>query len=355
MKIAICTPCHIPPTKEWIEKLEKERVSAISTLGVEADVIIVDDSNGHLGQLPVNWRLYDYPRQEEFLGMLYEQFATMFHKSSSCRIFGHILAYSEGYDVIIGLDSDCEVRPNFVLLHLENLKQKGCGWTNPLENIGDGKTKHYPRGFPYHMRDWKVVANMGLWEQTLDINGKDRVEGEPTTINLVQDEYNLAVTPMPFSGMNFALVRDAVPGFLFLPNFVYKYTSHSQSIVIKTDEFRRIDDIWGGYIFQKLMQKRRESATLGYPVVDHISKVIATEDAAEEAAMYKWEERFIAEVDMVMDHLDSPPQLSYIELYKIFLAKFLPEHMSSEKTERPFDAVLPAMGWWIKIWEKYGK
>lgn len=351
MKIAIVSPCHIPLTKEWVEKLERERLYALKVGVIECDVIIVDDSNGNLGQLPVQWRIYDYPRQEEFLGELYTQFAAMFHKSSACRIFGHILAYSEGYDVVIGLDSDCEVRENFVGLHLEALQQKGWGWTNPLQNLPG---HYYPRGFPYHMRDWPVVANMGMWEQCLDLNGKDRRENEATTVGVDINEYDIAVAPLPFSGMNFALAREAVPGFLFFPNFDYPGTLTDLMGTDGTpvvDKFRRIDDIWGGYIFQKLAKIKRQAISFGHPLVDHISKVIPEEDAAEEAAMYKWEELFLSEVDKSIDI--APENLSYIYLYNMFVSKFSVPELSYEK--KVFNNVLPALNWWVQVWDKYGK
>lgn len=357
MKIAIVAPCHIPPTKEWVEKLERERLAILHTEGMAADIIIVDDSNGNLGQLPVNWRIYDYPRQEEFLGELYSQFAQTFHKSSACRIFGHILAYSEDYDIVIGLDSDCEVRPNFVLEHLDMLAQKGSGWTNTVMELPSkaNGNKWYARGFPYHMRDWPVVANMGLWSQTLDLNGKDREPNEPTDVGFPKEDYEIAVAPIPFSGMNFAVTNEAVPGFLFLPNFDYAVTlTHLMGTdgAPVVDKFRRIDDIWGGYIFQKIVKMFRKSVVFGHPVVDHISEVIGAEDAAEEAAMYKWEEEFIRRVDWAFSRMrDARVETdTFINAFAGFVAMFKITHQPD-----PFSNVILALEWWVKVWEKYGK
>src|SRR5229473_4745884 len=131
MKIAIVVPAHIPPKKDWVYALEREAKLA------NADVFIVDDSNGGLGELPTSFKVYDYQAQEKFLGDLYEDFAKMFHKSSACRAFGHILAYKEGYDVVIGLDSDCIVPFHFVASHVSILStNKAFGWTNPLGASG---------------------------------------------------------------------------------------------------------------------------------------------------------------------------------------------------------------------------
>ncbi len=279
-KIAIVAPCHIPPTADWVSSLEREAKLA------KADVFIIDDSDGKLGPLPAEWRVYDYAKQKEFLGELYDDFANIFHKSSSCRNLGHIIAYSEGYEFIIGVDSDCVVPFFFVQAHLAVLnKEKGYGWQNPLGGSG-----MYPRGFPYSMRNWRIVANMGMWDNVLDLNGKDRRPDEPKRVNM--PGYNIAPAPIPFSGMNFAITGDSILGFFFLPNFKSG-----------DDDHRRIDDIWGGYIFQKLLHKMKRGVSYGRPIVFHDTVVIASEDAAEEAAMYKNEDAFMKEVDSVANNM----------------------------------------------------
>jgi len=320
MKIAICAPCHIPPTKDWIYALERE-----AKLG-NADVFIIDDSDGKLGELPSNWRVYDYAKQKEFLGELYEDFATMFHKCSACRIFGHLVAYKENYDVIIGLDSDCVVPFFFVQSHLSILNtKKAYGWSNPLGGSG-----WFTRGYPYSMRDWRIIANMGMWDNVLDLNGKDRQKDEPKRINVVGS--TIAPAPLPFSGMNFSMLREAIPGFLFLPNFKYQ-----------NNDFRRIDDVWGGYIFQSLMRKRREAVVYGQPIVFHDTIVVPAEDAAEEEAMYKWEDNFINTVDHAMNFntMVAPQFMPYFDLFSLFVNEL-------KKQPSIFEALIPAMDWWLK-------
>jgi Reversibly glycosylated polypeptide len=347
MKTAIVVPAHIPLTKTFIDNLSKEAINN------SAEVIIVDDSDGKLGELPKFWRVYGYDKQKEFLGELYEIFANLFHRCSACRVFGHILAYSEGKEVVIGLDSDCEVREGFIKEHLEMLsgKYSGNGWQNPLETVFEGTDKKwYSRGFPYFMRDWPIVANMGLWENCLDINGKDRSPTEPRVTDYPKYHYDIASAPIPFSGMNFAMKREALPGFMFLPNFDFNQVLSDPKA--RQWRFRRIDDIWGGYIFQKLVQKRRQSVTYGNPIVDHISEVIAEEDAAEEEAMYKWEEKFIEDIDVVIQNLEGKYN-SYQELFKYFFQKFS-KGESGVICHKAFNNVIPAMEWWVKVWEKYG-
>lgn len=323
-KVAIVVPCHIPPTEGWIRSLKREATTA------KADVIIVDDSDGNLGELPNEWEILDYKAQKRFLGDLYDEFDTMFHKSSACRVVGHLYAYSKGFDVIIGLDSDCIVKMNFVRDHLLLMGNKyGCGWFNPIGY------PTYPRGYPYSQREWELVANMGLWENVLDINGKDRKENEPTSIRLMGQ--TVPTGYFPFSGMNFALSRAAVLGFLFLPNFTEG-----------EDSFRRIDDIWGGYIFEKLMQIKHQAASLGYPIVFHDTIVVPEEDAKEEAAMYKNEDSFIYSVNRAIDNMiNDVPETSIEELWERFVISF--ERYTTDK----FRPLLRSMNWWVKALKKY--
>lgn len=324
MKVAIVAPCHIRPTNDWIYSLEREARIAGAT------VIIVDDSNGNLGELPKDWRVYGYDGQQEVLGELYEDFARMFHKSSACRVFGHILAYREGFDVIIGLDSDCVVPFRFVQTHVATLNvNKAYGWTNPLGGSG-----WFTRGYPYSMRNWRSVANMGMWENVLDINGKDRSPKEPTQVNAPGSM--VATAPLPFSGMNFSMLREAIPGFLFLPNFNFE-----------DNKFHRIDDVWGGYIFQRLAKMRREAVLYGAPVVFHDTKVIASEDAAEEEAMYKYEDAFIDAINRSTRFYPFDED-TYISLFKKFYFDFTHDINTDAAV---LVGLISSMEWWIKAFE----
>lgn len=337
MKIAIVVPAHIPPSKEWIEALEKERaIQELAGAPITVDVVIVDDSNGNLGQLPEAWKVFDYRMQQEYLAELYEFFDKKFHKSSACRIFGHIWAYKEGYDIVVGLDSDCIVSEGFIKQHIASLSLTGFGWDNPLQFVG-----RYSRGYPYSQRAWPIMANMGLWKNVLDINGKDRTEDEPVSTNMPENGTHFITGNFPFSGMNFALRRNAVPLFLFLPN-----------MKIEDDDFRRIDDVWGGYIFQKLAHKVHMGLSYGGPIVFHDTKVVAEEDAAEEAAMYKWEERFINAVDRAVSSMPSLEAARYADIYHFFAKEFLNNHvqdffLSFELHE--------TMAWWVKILQTFFK
>ncbi len=334
-KVAIVAPCHIPPTKDWIFALERE-----AKFG-NADVIIVDDSNGKLGELPKDWKIYTYPDQKEFLEELYEDFAKMFHKSSACRVFGHIVAYASGYDFVIGLDSDCVVPFHFVSTHIGILnRKKAYGWTNPL-----GSSGFFSRGFPYSMRQWQVKANMGMWDNVLDLYGRDRQPNEPKRVNA--PGYNMAIAPLPFSGMNFAITRDVLFGFLFLPNFTFNEAT--QPITdSKQWKFSRHDDIWGGYIFQQLLRKLKFGTTFGQPVVFHDTVVVKEEDEAEEEAMYWFEDSFINIVDDTISEMLLTGGETKITDYMIsFINEWKTNNIGF------IDELTPAFEWWAKVINKY--
>lgn len=320
-KIAVVIPAHISLTKNFIKGVQQ------SIKKYNVTVIVVDDSDGQV-KYPATWDVYDYKRQKEELGEeLYKSFE-QFHKSSACRNFGHWIAYKQGFDIIIGLDSDCVVGSDFISTHIETLLSNSYGWENPIRN-----TNWFPRGFPYFERSRITVLNIGLWENELDVNGIDRVHnGKPPKSPKVKNQ-NVAQGMIPLCGMNFACWGYAIPGFLFLPNFDDG-----------SENFRRYDDIWGGYIFQKLMQKRKEKIQYGYPVVYHDTIVDAQADATLEEAGIRWEETFYTYIDIMCKDIDNE---SYPEMF----AKF------AEKTDMlidsPFENLISSIKFWAKAFQSH--
>lgn len=325
-KVVVVVPVHIPLSEKWVASLIHETQSG----EFKADVFIVDDSDGKVA-LPSAWHRFDYTYQESYLGKDYEFFAEHFHKQSACRNFGHLIAYKDGYDVIIGLDSDCIVPKNFISKHLAMLGATGWGWTNPLQHQ---PKPWYPRGYAYSQRNWPIAANMGVWEHVLDLNGRDRHSTEPTEVapSEVFDINGIASAPIPFSGMNFAIEKEALPAFCFLPNFD-----------VGPHQFRRIDDIWGGVIFQAIMKRLHKSVSYGEPVVWHDTIVDPKEDADAEAAMYKYEDDFIGLVDLIDQKTRLiNPLMDEVQAMKVFFAQL------AAMTKRSFFKPLsPSFEWWM--------
>jgi hypothetical protein len=325
--IAIVAPVHVNLSPEWIQSM-----LAVTKGKDNVRVIIVDDSDGKV-ELPSEWDVYGYDRQREELGDEMYALFERFHKSSSCRNFGHWIAWRDGADIIIGLDSDCVVPPDFISQHMYNLLKKSHGWTNPLEGTG-----WFSRGYPYHQRHLKTILSLGLWNAELDLYGKDRVDNpDKNTSDLPKPfESRVADGFVPLSGMNWACWADAVPGLLFLPNFDYMHGE-------KQIKFRRHDDIWGGYIFQKMMELRNERIIYGYPVVQHQTVVNADKDAEEEEGMVMFEKLFLESVDMLFS-ADIEWQGNYEDLMAVAAAKAME---AWEKTE--WEPVAIAMWFWSRL------
>lgn len=310
MNVCLISACHIQPSEKWINALPN------------IDIIIIDDSNGKVKIDKPNVTLYDYKKQEEYLCDLYPMFDKWFHKSSACKNLGHYIAYKEGYDVIIEIDSDCICPSDLVECHLTALNIKGGSWVNPLQKKG-----LYPRGYPYSKRNKEVVANLGLWSDCLDINGADRTIDEPKETGI--DDNRIVDGIIPFSGMNFAIKRDYIPLMFLIPNFNYKML-----------RFRRHDDIFGGYIFQKFLERLDKKITYGLPIVRHDSKVIPEEDAKEEDAMNSTDILFYDIIDKAIPYGKTPLEL---------LEKFNPDFKDSifRELEEPFK-------WYKKLWNVAG-
>jgi len=325
-KIAIVAPVHIQPSEAWVQALE-----AITKGKNNVHVIIVDDSDGKV-ELPASWDVYGYDAQERAMGSeLYARFKQC-QKSSASKNFGHWLAWKEGADIIIGLDSDCIVPPNFIAQHLEGLLMRSTGWTNPLAGTG-----WFSRGFPYIERDRPTIAHLGLWENELDLYGIDRLaQGTPPKRPAISGQH-VADGFIPFSGMNWAIWADAVPGLLFLPNFAYK---HGERDFV----FKRHDDIWGGYIFQKLMANRGDRIVYGEPFVFHDTVVDAQADADEEIPMVTFEVPFYQAVDQICATLEYGP---YEDMFREFAAKVFLDWKGTE-----WETLVDIITLWAELFEQ---
>ena len=319
MKICIVASAHIRNSEmcspEWISALEKERIES------GADIIIAHDSwkEPDLG-LPKERKVFDYEAQKKELGKdLYKSFK-QFHKNCSIKNFGLWCAYKNNYDMAIVIDSDCIISPGFVKEHIKSLQTPGDGWHNPLLHHLENPV--YSRGFPYSKRNLKKWAHMGLWTNETDLYGKDRIglELHQKLKKLENFPEHVSVSSFfPLSGMNVSFVREAIPYMIFLPVFYHE-----------GQKFNRHDDIWGGYIFQKIANIKNFCLSYGLPHVFHNTIVDPEADAKEEAAMIKYEDEFYQLVDRAINHATTDSKLSHDHFFSI-----LEKELRSEKKFRP--------------------
>jgi hypothetical protein len=257
-RVAVVIP--IPNDPDW---------TIFEEISEEIPIIVVDDSDGHLAAPPrKNVQFFDYAAQRAYMG---DHYPAIPHKSAATRNFGHYVAYREGYDVIVALDYDCRPRPNWLEDHLGALGQVvdvpalRAAWVNSIEQDGI-----YARGFPYEYRNGDaaptqervsgvVGINMGLWDNILDLNGVDKFQRDvPADPGPSGQQSQIALGNIPVCGMNTAFLAELTPAYFFLPD-----------IWIEGWQLSRHDDIWGGYIVKKLMDKRGELFAFGKPVVEH--------------------------------------------------------------------------------------
>lgn len=289
-RVAVVIP--IPNDPDW---------GLFEALSDKVPVIVVDDSDGRLAPPPrVNVRYYDYAAQQAEMGVHY---AAIPHKSAATRNFGHVVAYREGFDVIIALDYDCRVRPGWLEAHLECLGSvvdapalKGR-WVNSIEAPG-----FYARGFPYEEREadlpdveettatGEVKLNMGVWDNVLDLNGIDKIQAEaPAEPGLRGSENYVALGNIPVCGMNTAFRAELTPAYFFLPD-----------VWVNGWHLSRHDDIWGGYIVKKLMDRRGDLFSFGRPVVEHTRQSTLERVIMMEHYMHLMARDFYAVVDEAM-------------------------------------------------------
>ena len=171
---------------------------------------------------------------------------------------------------------------------------------------------------------------MGLWTNELDLYGRDRRDrGEMPPREPPPHTIRVAHGVVPLSGMNLAFKRELAPAFLFTPYF----ESGGKN-------FRRHDDIWGGYILQKIMQKLRRKLSYGRPFVFHDTAIDAHRDAAEEHHSIEHEVEFYDLVDTCMSQIEGD---SYASFFSQFAQKF------SQKTEDA-GSILASLGGDFTFW-----
>lgn len=341
--IVITCPMPSTPTKAFLDALPQE-----------PDLIVIDDSNGKL-EMPTRKNMYvcDYQEQKRILGEYYDEY-THFHKSSACRNIAHFVAYKRGYDKIIALDYDCVVPANYIKTQSKMYEMNSVPtaesnqkWVNPLNS-----DQWFTRGFPYSMRanyephkmsiteNKRVVLNMGMWENVVDINGIDKVIHKPSSSISLEADY---VTPkgyIPLCGMNNSFISEIVPAYFFLPNFK-----------IGNWEVSRHDDIWGGYIFQRIAEKKGDIITYGKPVVYHERESNQSNVLHYEHYMHLLSPYFY---DLVDESTDSIVVSGYLDMFIEFTEKYS-INLEKEKSRIPesYYEGFKYLGRFFNLWTKF--
>lgn len=311
-RVAVVIP--IPNDPDW---------SIFEELSQDIPIIVADDSDGKLLPAPRdNVRYFDYAAQRDIMG---EHYDAIPHKSAAARNFGHYLAYKEGFDVIVALDYDCRIRPGWLethlacLTHCEDAPARRGNWINSITAEG-----FYARGYPYEYRNAEasreedttasgdVKLNMGVWDNVLDLNGVDKLPKEPPyDPGLLGDSNRIALGNIPVCGMNTAFTADLTPAYFFLPD-----------LWVDGWQLSRHDDIWGGYIVKKLMDKRGELFSFGRPIVEHTKQTKLERVVMLEHWMHLMAREFFACVDAAVERVATG---EYGRMFADFTEEYLVE------------------------------
>jgi hypothetical protein len=328
--VAVVIP--IPNDPDW---------TIFEDLSDDVQIIVCDDSDGKLAPAPRrNVRFYDYAAQRQVMG---DHYPAIPHKSAACRNFGHYLAYKEGFDVIIALDYDCRTRAGWLDQHLQSLgavheaPAVAGNWINTIEQPG-----FFSRGYPYEYRNAEastvkdavasgvVKLNMGVWDNVLDLNGIDKIQRDPPSEPGLRGDRNcIALGIVPLCGMNTAFQAELTPAYLFLPD-----------LWINGWQLSRHDDIWGGYILQRLMAKHGDLLRYGRPVVEHTRQTNLNRVVVLEHYMHLMSREFYALVDLATDAVATG---SYADMFAEFAEQFCRE-VGRSKAPSHYNAAFRELG-----------
>jgi hypothetical protein len=141
------------------------------------------------------------------------------------------------------------------------------GWFNVCSFLqADEDVRFYHRGYPQKVR-WterehfaatgrcrrRIAVNAGFWLDNPDIDALTRMERQPT-VRGFQPGFteNIALLPgtwSPFNSQNTSLMREVVPAY-FLSPYIGRY-----------------DDIWAGYIVNRIAERFGDAIAFGAPLV----------------------------------------------------------------------------------------
>ena len=162
-------------------------------------------------------------------------------------------ALAAGADVVCVLDDDCypndprvqDPLSEFFEDHLKALEPQEVQMVVPT-------MIPHPRGYPYRNRTIKmrVAASIGLWTGYPDLDAMSAlvIGEEPDEIQLLQS--SLHEVFFPFCGMNFAFRKEEADCAVLI-------------------DVPRFDDIWMGWIWERIAYDQGKCFNLNGPLVEH--------------------------------------------------------------------------------------
>lgn len=337
MKTAVVIPMPSDPPEGW---------KTFQDIPEDVDIIVVDDTLHNQLHIPLDMKNTIIRIKPD----TYSQDWAV-RGSAACRNKGHFFAYKEGYDNIIALDYDCRPAPGWVEQHLAHLGYKHNvdslqgAWINTLRETGA-----WARGYPYEYRTLPpyeipgrysgiVALHVGLWWGILDCNGIDKLQEPFFPVHPVDTGSHVALGNFPVCGMNTSFLREVTPLYYFLPN-----------VEINGWTLSRHDDIWGGYIANKLLNRMRIAASFGQPFVEHLKQTPLEKVVVHEHYMHILSTTFYFFVDTCIDMLTYAECITPTNAYANFVHYFTKMVHALDNTyyKEPFKQLAKHMNGWVQ-------
>ncbi len=219
------------------------------------EVILIEDNEKKTFKINSSkWKIHHFSHKEigKILG---EKKWIISKKDSSCRNFGFIEARNLGAKWILSLDDDCYPQKNCKL----GICERHLNVINSF-NICKESAGIRTRGMPYKNLGSinNILCNMGLWMKNADLDGaqgllvdKNDYFYPPTGSFLAHPKHRY-----PYCGMNIFFSEKVIPTMYF-------------ALMGKGYQYNRFDDIWVGWIFQKVFEHLRLSWSIGEPFIEH--------------------------------------------------------------------------------------
>jgi reversibly glycosylated polypeptide / UDP-arabinopyranose mutase len=230
------------------ERSLAEFLSAWDGKGDWDEIIVIEGNETKKFQPQGRWPIHHFS-QAEIKQHLGDDAWIISKGDSACRCFGYLIAKRLGADWILNLDDDClPYESNICERHLAAMQHTVC---QPSAGVRT-------RGLPYrNLGTIECKLNLGLWRNVPDIDGPQGLLPQPYFVPPTGSKLANPQRRYPLCGMNLMFATELVPA-LYFPLMGAGY------------DYRRFDDIWAGWIFQKVAQQCSINWSYGEPVVEHV-------------------------------------------------------------------------------------
>jgi len=251
-------------------------------------------------------------------------------QGDSARNFGLLVAYQRGYDRVISMDDDVEVKDGFLTSHnvgktdSELSSIASCKFLDVMDYMDvDTESNIKQRGYPFELRDehsdsfnstrkGNVKMNIGLWSGIPDCGAIDKILGIDWKCKCdLKEQIAIPIgTDAATCTMNLSMTRDVIPAF---------YQPDMGVEIMPGMKLDRFGDMWAGYILKKLIDIKGDIMTFGAPVVEHLKEGELNKELVGEYVGNMMYRDFRDIVDISISRVRED---SYLNMYKEFVYEF---------------------------------